>query len=234
MSAQSVNGKLNDQDLLPLIDQGLTPTQMARKLKAPLSTIKYRLRKIKKRGQPFDRSLPLELSSETEEVNKKTTLTIQEATFLDLHFIDRMTIKEAMVKAGYADMGERNLYFKAQKIIQKYEVRAEDHRHIMRAVGAGEARVITHLWHLAQKAGSDTAKVAATTTLGKWLGMDKDQQQGGTAVQIVLQAAQGSAQQINVGGPAPTLPAEAGQAQGVTVTFQHPGGEPGKPVQITR
>ena len=219
--------KFDDQSLQDLVDQDLSKEQIAQRLGVTKMAVHHRLKKLKSRQA----NINPEVLAETDRVDCKAPLTVQEKLFLDLHLTEGKSIKDAMNQAGFIDdLPERTLYFRAKKIIQKYEVRAEDHRNIMRAVGAGEARVITHLWHLAQNSNSDGAKVQATTTLGKWLGMDKEQQQGGAGVTIIMQASQGPTQ-INVGAPGPISPPEPGQA--VTVSYQHPIGQPGKPIQIT-
>jgi hypothetical protein len=135
-----------------------------------------------------------------------------------------------MIQAGYKNLSERTLYFRARKILQKYEVKAEDHRTIMRAVGCGEVAVITRLWHEAQTSQSAGARVQALTTLGKWLDLDKEAIQAGQGVTIVIQAPGGSQQQINVQAAGPSTPPASPGPQ----PYSHPVGQPGKPIQITR
>src|SRR5208337_686102 len=169
--------KFSDEDLQKLLDQNLSKAEIAQNLGVTKETVRYRTNQLKYKQKSIDPGI-LNLETETDRIDCKSALTLQEQIFLDLHLIEKKSIKDAMIQAGYQDLPERTIYFRAKKILQKYESRAEDHRNIMRAVGAGEVAVITRLWHEAQNASGAGARVQALTTLGKWLGLDKEVLQG--------------------------------------------------------
>jgi hypothetical protein len=221
------NMKFTDDDLQKLLDQNLSKAEIAQHLGVTKETVRYRTKQLKSKQIALDPET-LTPENETDRIDCKSALTLQEAAFLDLHLIEKKSIKDAMIQAGYRNLSQRTLYFRARKILQKYEVKAEDHRTIMRAIGCGEVAVITRLWHEAQTSQSAGARVQALTTLGKWLDLDREVIQGGQGVTVIIQGYDGSAQQINVGGPAPTNPANS-------TPYQHPTpSQPGQPIQITK
>jgi hypothetical protein len=55
------------------------------------------------------------------------------------------------------------------------------------AIGAGEVAVTVGLLHLARTAESEVARMAAYTTLGKMLGMQKEVVEGQRGITIVIQ-----------------------------------------------
>ena len=161
-------------------------------------------------------------------IDLKGRLTQQEAIFIENHIVLGKNRILSMKIAGYEESCEGTYYYKARKIIQKFEGNEEDHRNIMRALGAGEVFVIDNLIKLAKHANSEIVKANALNTLGKWLGMDKETLQGAGGITIVMQAYDGSKQQVNVGTNVP--PPSPG-----TPTYQHPQpGKPGQPITITR
>jgi hypothetical protein len=158
----------------------------------------------------------------------KDKLTSQELHFIDYHLTQGLPINKAMILAGYKDLAERWMYYKAKKIIQRYEAQAEDRRQIMRALGYGETWVIQQLAHEAKTAPSSGARVQALIALGKWLGMDQEALQGAGGITVIIQALD-SPTQVNIGQPpgAPALPDPGG--------YRHPQpGRPGGPVTITK
>jgi hypothetical protein len=213
--------------LQKLLDQNLSKAEIAQNLGVTKETVRYRTNQLKSKQKSIDPEI-LNLETETDRIDCKSALTLQEQIFLDLHLIEKKSIKDAMIQAGYKNLSERTLYFRANKILQKYETRAEDPRNIMRAVGAGEVAVITRLWHEAQNASGAGARVQALTTLGKWLGLDKEVLQGAQGITVIIQALD-SAQQINIGNAPPPGPATPG------VSYQHPQpSRPGGPITITK
>ena len=219
--------KFSDEDLQKLLDQNLSKAEIAQNLGVTKETVRYRTNQLKYKQKSIDPGI-LNLETETDRIDCKSALTLQEQIFLDLHLIEKKSIKDAMIQAGYQDLPERTIYFRAKKILQKYESRAEDHRNIMRAVGAGEVAVITRLWHEAQNASGAGARVQALTTLGKWLGLDKEVLQGSQGFTIIIQAPDATTQ-VNVGTQPPT-PCQPEQG-----SYRHPQpSRPGQPIQITK
>ncbi|MGD0828081.1 MAG: hypothetical protein ABSA09_08350 [Desulfobaccales bacterium] len=218
--------KFSDEDLQKLLDQNLSKAEIAQNLGVTKETVRYRTNQLKSKQKSIDPEI-LNLETETDRIDCKSALTLQEQIFLDLHLIEKKSIKDAMIQAGYQDLPERTIYFRARKILQKYEARTEDHRNIMRTIGAGEVAIITRLWHEAQTAASAGARVQALTTLGKWIGLDKEDIQGNQGVTVIIQALD-SAQQVNIQAPGPpTSPA--------IPSYNHPRpARPGEPITITK
>jgi IS30 family transposase len=215
--------KFSDEDLQKLLDQNLSKTEIAQTLGVTKETIRYRSKQLKSKQIALDPET-LTPENETDRIDCNSALTLQEQIFIDLHLIEKKSIKDAMMQAGYKNLSERTLYFRAQKILQKYEVKAEDHCTIMRAIGCGEVAVISKLWHEAQTSQSAGARIQALITLGKWLDLDKEVIQGSQGVTVIIQAQEGSAQQINI-TPEPTQPSSYNHPQPST---------PGQPIQITK
>ena len=161
------------------------------------------------------------------ELESKEKLTIQELKFIEYHLVLKYTVKRSMMLAGYRESSEGMYFYRAKKIVGKFEARAADHRQIMRALGAGEVFVISGMFELAKKAGSEIVKKGALDSLAKWLDMDKERLQGSGGVTVIIQALDGAQQQVNVGTPGqPALPPHP--------SYQHPQpGKPGQPITIT-
>ena len=79
-----------------------------------------------------------------------------------------------MELAGYTGYHQRWVYYLAAKIIQKYESRAEDHRKIARAIGAGEVTVLQGLLTLAQTARAEAVRCRAWESLASCLGLKSE------------------------------------------------------------
>jgi orotate phosphoribosyltransferase-like protein len=219
--------KFSDEDLQKLLDQNLSKAEIAQNLGVTKETVRYRTNQLKSKQKSIDPEI-LNLETETDRIDCKSALTLQEQIFLDLNLIEKKSIKDAMIQAGYQDLPERTIYFRAKKILQKYESRAEDHRNIMRAVGAGEVAVISKMWEEAQTAQSAVARVQALTTLGKWLGLAKEVVEGVQGVTIVIQAPDPQQQAVSPGPP--PLPALPGPPP-----YQHPQpARPGEPITIIK
>jgi orotate phosphoribosyltransferase-like protein len=214
--------KFSDEDLQKLLDQNLSKAEIAQKLGVTKETVRYRTNQLKSKHKSIDPEI-LDLEAQTDKIDCKSALTLQEQIFLDLHLIEKKSIKDAMIQAGYQNLPERTIYFRAKKILQKYEVKAGDHRFVMRTIGCGEVGVISKMWEEAQNAQSAVARVQALTTLGKWLGLAKEIVEGKQGVTIVIQGPDGQAAAI---GPAPQSPA-APPTPGPHLL------PPGKPIQIT-
>ena len=215
--------KFSDEDLQKLLDQNLSKTEIAQKLGVTKETVRYRTKHLKSKQKSIDPEI-FNLETAAERIDCKSALTLQEQIFLDLHLIEKKSIKDAMIQSGYNDLPERTIYFRAKKILQKYEAKTEDHRSIMRTIGCGEIAVISKMWEEVQTSQSAVARVQALTTLGKWLGLAKEVVEGAAGISIIFQAG-GQA-----GQPVSTLPpAQAEQAQPIS-SYQ----VTGKVLQITR
>ena len=159
-------------------------------------------------------------------VRLKDKLTEKELSFLSSYLSGGVTIDEAMIQAGYGAFHERYRYSLASKIVQRYESQTADHRIIARALGAGEVFVIRSLMDLAKDSTSGLVKRAALADLAKILGLTKESIQGGAGVTVIIQAQDGSKQQVNVGTSSQTsLP-------GPTSPSRPQSGNPGQPITI--
>jgi hypothetical protein len=219
--------KFSDEDLQKLLNQNLSKPEIAQKLGVTKETVRYRTNQLKSKQKSIDPEI-LDLEAQTDKIDCKSALTLQEQIFLDLHLIEKKPIKDAMIQAGYKDLPERTIYFRAKKIVQKYEAKAGDHRNIMRAIGCGEVAVISKMWEEAQTTQSAVARVQALTTLGKWLGLAKEVVEGGQGVTIIIQGPDSQDQSDRpVLSALPALPEPR--------PYNHPQpSAPGKPVQILR
>lgn len=190
------------------------------------------IKDIRDEGSIEDYNKSPEILENIDEIVKaldlKGKMTVQELKFIQYHIVKGDTVKRAMIMAGYDVTVEGTMYYRAKKIIEKYEANEEDHRNIMRALGAGEVFVIAGMVKLAKEATSEIAKAQALTTLGKWLGMDKDVLQAGQGVTVIIQAYDGAQQQVTVGAQG-LLPAPHPSG------YHHPQPSvPGQPIQITK
>lgn len=162
------------------------------------------------------------------ELESKDKMTIQELKFIEYHLILGYTVKRSMMLAGYELSSEGMYFYRAKKIIGKFEARAADHRQIMRALGAGEVFVINGMLALAKTATSEIVKKGALDSLAKWLDMDREKLQGSGGVTVIIQALDGAQQQVNVGGAPPPSPTPG------RLSYQHPQPlTPGQPITIT-
>ena len=194
--------KFTDDDLQKLLDQNLSKTEIAQNLGVTNEAVRYRTKQLKSKQKSIDPEI-LHLETATDRIDCKSALTLQEQIFLDLHLIEKKSIKDAMIQSGYNDLPERTIYFRAKKILQKYEAKTEDHRSIMRAIGAGEVAVISKMWEEVQTSQSAVARVQALTTLGKWLGLAKEVLEGAGGVTIIFE---GSGQPAALPGAPPPFP----------------------------
>ncbi|MBM4288881.1 MAG: hypothetical protein FJ135_12215 [Deltaproteobacteria bacterium] len=115
-------------------------------------------------------------------INLKSDFSEKEMKFLEYYLPGEMKQEDAAKLAGYDSTCERYLRKIAQKVVQKYESRMEDHRKIMRAMGYGEIKVIQLLIEAATTFNSETVKLNARIALSKCLGLQKSE---------VLEAVQG-------------------------------------------
>jgi len=187
--------KFSDDDLQKLLDQNLSKAEIAQKLGVTKETVRYRIKQLKSKYKSIDPEI-LDLEAQTDKIDCKSALTLQEQIFLDLHLIEKKAIKDAMIQAGYQNLPERTIYFRAKKILQKYEAKERDHRFIMRTIGCGEVAVISKMWEEAQNAQSAVARVQALTTLGKWLGLAKEIVEGRQGITIIIEGPRGERTEV--------------------------------------
>jgi hypothetical protein len=161
-------------------------------------------------------------------IDIKGTLTAQEGKFIEYHLIKGEPVRKALILAGYPPEPTSTMYFRGRKILQKLEQNADDHRKILRAVGAGEVAVAQGLLALARDPNAGAvARVAAYTTLGKMLGMSKEVIEGRKGITIIIQGPRQEQATIPPpgGGPPPAAP-EQRQIPGQVYP-------PGKAITIT-
>jgi len=117
-------------------------------------------------------------------IDIKGKLTEQEGKFIEYHLIKGESVKRALILAGYPVEPNSTMYFGGRKILQKLEQNTEDHRKILRAVGAGEVAVAQGLLELARDRNSGAvARVAAYTMLG----MSKEVIEGRKGITIIIE-----------------------------------------------
>jgi len=159
-------------------------------------------------------------------INLFGQMTEREGKFLEYNLIQGKSIKSSLILAGFPIEPDSTMYFRGRKILQKLEQNTEDHRKIARAVGAGEVKVIRGLLELAEDKNSGAvARVAAYTTLGKWLGMSKEQLAERKGITIIIE---GPRQGERAAIPPPSVGQAPGQPQ-----IPGPVYPPGKAITIT-
>jgi len=147
--------------------------------------------------------------------NLKDQLTEKELKFIEIYMLGEITKEKAMELAGYTGYHQRWVYYLAAKIIQKYESRAEDHRKIARAIGAGEVTVLRGLLELAQNARAEAVRCKAWEALASCLGLKSEPVESFQGMQIVIRGMEPG--DVQVGGqaagtkPAPATVIEAQQ-----------------------
>lgn len=151
----------------------------------------------------------------------KDQITEKELKFLEIYLKGGHNIEEAAILAGYEGYSQRHLYRIGQKIVEKYESQVEDHRIILRAMGAGEVEIINGLLKLARKAKSEMVRLNAWSQLSKILGLTKEQLEGAGGLTIVFEGP--SEAQPSPG--APPLPPSQGEIKVV---------QSKKPMMITK
>jgi hypothetical protein len=121
----------------------------------------------------------------------KAQTTAKELDFIAFRLSGHYTIIQAMKLAGYLSDSESYLYNLAQKIVQKYEQQAGDHRKIMREMGYGEVKIIEMMIEAATKFKSETVRAKCRETLGKWLGLQTEEIEGVEGITIIVRSGQG-------------------------------------------
>ena len=221
--------KFTDEDLQKLLDQNLSKAEIAQKLGVTTETVRYRAKQLKSKQKSIVPEI-LDLEAQTDKIDCKSALTLQEQIFLDLHLIEKKAIKDAMIQAGYNDLPERTLYFRAKKILQKYEAKAGDHRNIFRAIGLGEVRVAMGILELCNSK-NEKNKALGLQLASKCLGLQREVMEGGQGVTVIIQGPDSQIWPSTLAPPTPpALPGTHQEQQ-----YRHPGpSAPGKPITITR
>ena len=91
-----------------------------------------------------------------------------------------------MIAAGYCDLSKDYRYKLANRIVQKYESQAGDHRKIFRAVGLGETAIAMGILNLCKTARSEAVKLNAYALAAKCLGLQHDVIEGVEGITIVI------------------------------------------------
>ncbi len=110
----------------------------------------------------------------------------------------------------------------------KHDAGGPDPAKVCRAIGLGEVAVLKGVKRLAEKSRSDTVRIRAYELLAKILRMVREDSQQREGITVVIQALEGSAQQVNLtpSGQPPQLQQSS---------YQHPQPtRPGEPVVITK
>lgn len=99
---------------------------------------------------------------------------------------------------------------------------------VFRLAGLGEVAVARIVKRLAEKSKSDTVKIRACELAAKILRMIREDSQEREGITVIIQALEGSAQQVNL-----TPPSQPSQPQ--LGSYQHPQPiRPGQPIQIVK
>ncbi len=111
---------------------------------------------------------------------------------------------------------------------QKHDMHGPDPVKVFRAAGLGEVAIARMLRKLVDKTKSDTVRIRSLELACKVLRMIREDSQQHEEVTVVIEAFEGSAQQINVTPPRQGPPQEQ-------PAYNHPQPlKPGMPVQITK
>jgi hypothetical protein len=138
-------------------------------------------------------------NQETRSVTKlKDKMTEKELRFIGLYLTGEHSKEKAMILAGYDNISQDWRYNLAQRIVQKYESQAGDHRIIARAMGAGEVLVFKTLLEL-MRSKNERIRLDATVNLAKILGLTKEQVEGGGGLTIIFEGA--DQRQVHLPGP---------------------------------
>ncbi len=218
--------KFTDEQLQLLFDQGLSQVEIAGKFGVTKSAVSWRAKQLRnKQGQDLCAVLEASTPSESNP-SLKDHLTDREVKFIEIYLSGGITVEKAMIAAGYVGYNTDYLYRLSRKIIQRYEAQAGDHRKIFQAVGCGVARVAQKITKMMDSAKSEMVQFNYTQLAAKALGITKDVEQSSQGVTVIIQAQEGSAQQINVHPSPSSPPKEPG--------YEHPSGPLGKPIQIIK
>ena len=164
-------------------------------------------------------------------VNPKIPLTDMELGFIRILCEGKVKPEKAVFLAGYTHCAKHQRYEIAKKIIRKYEGTGPGGRILFRDVGFGELTVGRQVRSLGEKSKNDMVRLRACELAMRAMGLLEREQEGAAGVQIVIQASGGSPTQVNVTTPGAAQPDLGATVQ---VSYQHPAGQPGKPIQITK
>jgi hypothetical protein len=173
-------------------------------------------------------------SNENKGLSTKDKLTPQEALFLSIYLEtpitganQKVSINEAMIRAGYVDMGEGNRYRIAKRIIKKYESSAPGTPEIFRAIGFGEVEIARGIAKKALEAQSEAVSLRAHELAARCTKMTEPEAQSGSRVNII----------INTGAPC-SPGTEQGTGPGIVIDGQAVDDDiaprPVRPLQISR
>ena len=154
-------------------------------------------------------------------INLKDQLTAKEVKFLEIYCSGEVSMERAMVLAGYETGHPNSVYYRAHKIIKRYESQTGDARKIFQDIGFGQLTIAQGIKNKALLAKSEMVSLNAYQLAARCTRMLEEPQASHQGVNII----------INCGtepGGSPGAPARP-----VNVSIQ---GEalPAKPLQITK
>ncbi len=117
--------------------------------------------------------------------------------FVQLHLIEKVTIDQAMISAGYERFSQQWRNVLARRIIVKYESRASDRRILFREMGAGEVAICQGLLDLAQNGRSEQVRRAAWADLASCMGLKSEQIESFQGVTLNVYS-QGEAERLGI------------------------------------
>jgi hypothetical protein len=157
-------------------------------------------------------------------ISLEDKLTAQELRFLELSLDSSISIKDAIISAGYTDLSDPQIYRLAKKIVKKYERATLDGRNIMIDIGFGPRAVAQRLKHLALEANSEIVQLGAVKEAAKATRLTQEPQQTHQGVKII----------INCPAPDPNAPPPAGPPSFEIQPERPRLPMPSRPLQITK
>ena len=163
-------------------------------------------------------------------INIESKITQTEAKFLELLFITKKTIPQALLESNYPNishLSESQLYKIGNKIRQKYETQVSDKREIFRAVGLGESQIAQNIKTLTENP-SAKIQLGANKLAADCVRLTQEPLQAHQGVNIIINCAPPTSAPIQPGHVAPAQVFIEGE-QGQVIDL-----EPLKPKQITK
>lgn len=133
-----------------------------------------------------------------EQVNPKTPFTDKELAFLEIYCHKGGSIEKAVYKAGYTHCSLQQRYRIGKNIVKKYEMAGLGNAQTFRDVGFGELTIAQVIKKTGLKGKSEIANLRACELAMRGIGMLEKEQVGQVGVTVVIQAAPGSATQVNI------------------------------------
>ena len=154
-------------------------------------------------------------------ISLKDQLTAKEMKFLEIFCSGEVSMERAMVLAGYETGHPNSVYYRAHKIIKKYESQTEDTRKIFQDIRFGQLTIAQGIKNKALNAKSEMVSLNAYQLAARCTRMLEEPQASHQGVNII----------INCG----TEPAGGSGAPARPVNVLVQGSDlPSKPLQITK